>query len=526
MPITLQTWLDRTSIRPEGTSELSAVFEIAANGSGVERTRARARTVLALDVSGSMKGEPLAHVIKSVDRILDAIGEDDEVGIVAFSNDAREVVNPIKCDAFGRRIVRSRAVKLRAEHGTNIEAGIRAAAAMAFETPPGMRRGVILLSDGAPTVGVHTAEGLRAVAREYKPGISFFSLGYGHDHSEDVLSAIGDGYEFVPDPATCARAFARALGAQGDVVASEIELVLAPATGVELVRFVGKEQTRFAHAGVVVALPDMVHGGRRVVVAELRVKGPGADKFATRILDVTARCKGQSITADLTVEIADREPAAVAEAARRVLLVRAEEAREEARALADRGNFSGAGASLQKVMAQITALPGFVANDGSPLAEAYELLVDETMVYARRPDPEQYAMYRKAAMSSRLGTVVPQAAKSRGAASSKLIMHVAGDCPVAWLVNAAGARHRLEEECVIGRTKDADICVPDTMVSRRHAEIFANEGDYWVCDLGSTNPTIVNGERLGRAPHKLVPGDVVRIGETELRYEEAARAAK
>jgi pSer/pThr/pTyr-binding forkhead associated (FHA) protein len=40
-----------------------------------------------------------------------------------------------------------------------------------------------------------------------------------------------------------------------------------------------------------------------------------------------------------------------------------------------------------------------------------------------------------------------------------------------------------------------------------------------VTDLGSTNGTFVNGIRIDR-PRKLVTGDVVRTGETELRYED------
>jgi pSer/pThr/pTyr-binding forkhead associated (FHA) protein len=40
----------------------------------------------------------------------------------------------------------------------------------------------------------------------------------------------------------------------------------------------------------------------------------------------------------------------------------------------------------------------------------------------------------------------------------------------------------------------------------------------WVHDLGSTNGTFVNGERLER-PRRLVDGDVVRVGSTELRFE-------
>jgi pSer/pThr/pTyr-binding forkhead associated (FHA) protein len=40
----------------------------------------------------------------------------------------------------------------------------------------------------------------------------------------------------------------------------------------------------------------------------------------------------------------------------------------------------------------------------------------------------------------------------------------------------------------------------------------------WLEDIGSTNGTFVNGTQVTRA-HRLVPGDVVRAGETDLRFE-------
>jgi pSer/pThr/pTyr-binding forkhead associated (FHA) protein len=41
----------------------------------------------------------------------------------------------------------------------------------------------------------------------------------------------------------------------------------------------------------------------------------------------------------------------------------------------------------------------------------------------------------------------------------------------------------------------------------------------WVSDAGSTNGTYVNGARIDKS-RKLAQGDVVRVGETELRFEE------
>lgn len=548
MPVSVSTWIDRSCIRPyERGAKCAVAFELVATGTPVEsaHTRAPSRTILALDISGSMNGEPLDQVIRSVDRLVDALSPDDEIGIVAFSSNASTVVSPVKVDASGKRLVRSRVSRLFSEGGTNIEAGLDLASSMLESTPTKMRRGVVLLSDGAPNVGAHTAEGLREVVRRHRPLVSFFSLGYGVDHCEEVLAAIGDsgggGYEYVQDPASCMRSFARALGAQGDVVASGVELVLSLGDGVELVRFVGQEQVRFSREGILIALPDMVNGARRFIVAELLLREPpGGDRFVIDVVRAEARfrspsspasSKPETFAVDTTLEVADREPAVVVEAARRILLVRADQAREEARVHADRGQFPAAANVLRTLMREIEKLPDWVANDGSLLAEAYELLVDEAMAFERRPDAEQYAMFKKATHGSRLAASAPTSARSRGDASQKLIEHVAGDCPEAWVLVERGPgsppqKHVLREECIIGRTADADIRVMSASVSRRHAEIFANAGDYWVTDLGSTNPTIVNGQPLQRAPHKLAPGDVIRVGEIELRYDEARRPSK
>ncbi len=58
----------------------------------------------------------------------------------------------------------------------------------------------------------------------------------------------------------------------------------------------------------------------------------------------------------------------------------------------------------------------------------------------------------------------------------------------------------------------------DEYASARHARVEAQRDGVWILDLGSTNGTWVNGERMdGR--HRLRNGDTVRIGETELRFE-------
>jgi FHA domain len=73
----------------------------------------------------------------------------------------------------------------------------------------------------------------------------------------------------------------------------------------------------------------------------------------------------------------------------------------------------------------------------------------------------------------------------------------------------------------LGRGFGNDVSLDrDEYVSTRHARIEPRRDGFWIQDVGSTNGTFVNGDRLTQ-PHRLQPGDLIRIGETDLRFEPA-----
>jgi hypothetical protein len=84
-----------------------------------------------------------------------------------------------------------------------------------------------------------------------------------------------------------------------------------------------------------------------------------------------------------------------------------------------------------------------------------------------------------------------------------------------------GTEYELDSAAVtVGRAPQNTVSIDgDEYASARHARIEPRRDGVWVSDLGSTNGTFVNGVRIDR-PRKLVNGDLVRTGETELRYEE------
>lgn len=69
---------------------------------------------------------------------------------------------------------------------------------------------------------------------------------------------------------------------------------------------------------------------------------------------------------------------------------------------------------------------------------------------------------------------------------------------------------------VVGRSEDADLCIPHGSVSRRHCEFWRDGTRYHVRDLGATNPTRVNDLTVEQA--ELDDGDHIAVGECLLKF--------
>jgi hypothetical protein len=78
-------------------------------------------------------------------------------------------------------------------------------------------------------------------------------------------------------------------------------------------------------------------------------------------------------------------------------------------------------------------------------------------------------------------------------------------------------------ELVIGRSSDLDMVLIEDMVSRKHAKITLAPGQITISDLGSTNGTFVNGEKVKRS--RLKEGDRILIGTSILKLVSVARQA-
>lgn len=81
-----------------------------------------------------------------------------------------------------------------------------------------------------------------------------------------------------------------------------------------------------------------------------------------------------------------------------------------------------------------------------------------------------------------------------------------------------GTSYTLDQaEIFVGRDLGNDIVVNDAEISRRHARLYKHGDSFMIEDLGSTNGTIVNGQKI-RGPKELVNHDYVAMGQN-IGYE-------
>jgi pSer/pThr/pTyr-binding forkhead associated (FHA) protein len=108
------------------------------------------------------------------------------------------------------------------------------------------------------------------------------------------------------------------------------------------------------------------------------------------------------------------------------------------------------------------------------------------------------------------------AAGTKGARAPKPPRSGKGKAPVVVIIrNAKGKKlstTKLSGTMQIGRDESCEIRPDDSYLSQFHAKLYANDGVWFVEDLGSTNGTYLNQNRL-TGPVEIHAGDTLRVGE-------------
>lgn len=161
-----------------------------------QQTKRKATVMLALDVSGSMQGEPIKTATVATAEFLDRLDPADRVGLVIFNGDVT-VVSPIRPVADVSETLRHQVLALPAGGGTNMNGAVCDAAAMLAAAQQADRDaaehrlyGLVLLSDGKDSVGAISENKMLttclSVGSETE-GAKIFAISFGGATDQDVL---------------------------------------------------------------------------------------------------------------------------------------------------------------------------------------------------------------------------------------------------------------------------------------------------------------------------------------------------
>jgi len=312
---------------------------------------------LVIDRSGSMAGDKLETTKACAAYLARRLGPADQMAVITY-DDGAEVVAPL---APGRTEAVLAAIAGIAPGGmTNLSGGwLKGIEVLQGAGPNNAVRRVLLLTDGQANVGVldpATLVAMAGTARDHGAGTTI--IGFGGDFSERLLTAMADAgggnAHFAPTPEAAPAIFAGEFEGLARLVAQNVSVEVRPHHQVAVVGVLNQYPATAVEGAVQVALGDAYSGERRTLVLALHVPAL-AEMGVVRVADVVLRyvslgdaIAAHEVTVPVVVNVVTRAEAATAEGdhevVEEVVVLRAAQARDEARRLADEGDFEGGSA--------------------------------------------------------------------------------------------------------------------------------------------------------------------------------------
>ncbi len=341
-----------------GTSDVFATLEVSAvDVPGAKRSPVNLAVVI--DRSGSMSGSKIENARRAAQRLVDLLGDEDRISVVHYGTDV-SAMGGLFATAENKVKLKRYIANIIDEGGTNIGDGLAVGQKHIERAKSDFRvNRLLLLSDGQPTVGITSSQGLTNVVRRIRDsGISVTSLGVGSDFNEDLMQRLADvgggSYGFINNAEATAALFQRDLEQAGTMVARSASLSFTLPEGVRFVEVYGRPVSQLGNT-VTITLPDfsarqveklVVHltaspsirsGSVDIAGFQLAYTDLLTEKPADARLSLAAM-----VTEDTTLALGKRDKVAVVVANKARAAVNYQKAAEAI----DRGDFSGAKRSL------------------------------------------------------------------------------------------------------------------------------------------------------------------------------------
>jgi len=386
-------------VLPAGsTTRVDLLVTFKADGGGAAARRAL-NLGLVIDRSGSMAGAPLKHALKAARQLVERMKPEDFLSITTYDDTVRTDVPPTQVK--DKAAILKQLAGVHAGGCTNLSGGwLKGVEHVKARHSPDRVNRVLLLTDGQANAGITQPDILIATAREKaQGGIVTTTLGFGTHFNEDLLigmASAGEGhFYYIQSPDEAEGVFGIEMEGLDALAAQDLVVTFKPAAMVKSSGVLNRFRTASREKELEISLGDVYNTEDRQVALELSVQAQGQGPVELGVLSyrchrvVDGAIKEVSgnipVVASIGAAAGPEDVGVVAQASR----LRIARAKDEAVALADKGDLKHAAQKLRELISQLSA---FLDSASFELAEE----VDQLAHYAERMEKAGYdAVVRK-----------------------------------------------------------------------------------------------------------------------------------
>ena len=231
--VTLTCRMNKASLPVMNTQQLAYVLIEAVPGEGMAQVQMPLNLSLVLDKSGSMSGKKIQNLRQAAKLVVDRLGPEDTISIVAFSD--RKYLIAESQQVIDQEDLKKKIDRIRDGGGTAISGGMgQGLAELDKALSPDRVSRMLLLTDGQ-TFG-DEKQCLKLGKKAGEGGVVVNALGLGDDWNEvlldEIAEASGGVADFIDSPDSIVSFFEQAVKSMQDTVIQNAQLILRLASGV------------------------------------------------------------------------------------------------------------------------------------------------------------------------------------------------------------------------------------------------------------------------------------------------------
>jgi Ca-activated chloride channel family protein len=244
--------------------------------------------VATIDISSSMHGPKMEYAKKSTMKLIDNLGAEDKLGIIAFDHNVETITEPVLMTPETKQRLKEQVSRLQPRGSTNFSGAMLEALKHASQNGPAR---VILFTDGQPTAGVtNTHQIVELLKSNLKNGTTVSCFGYGDDHDSKFLTQLADlgqgNYAYIKNPDDALVAFAKELGGLMSCYAQNLKFKIEAKEGVELVQVLSDVDVEETEKGLSITVSDLYAEEVRHILVEMKLPAHKALPRAVTVADV------------------------------------------------------------------------------------------------------------------------------------------------------------------------------------------------------------------------------------------------